>query len=164
VLYCIIDTGMDATNPDLSPAVISGCAASSATSCYGTWDQISDSHGTHVGGTIGAVRNGLGVVGVAAEGARMYIYNIFGDRGSFFESELVPAWDACLAELDRLKAELNPAMRLVVSMSVGGPVGQPELSSYLEAKFQRGDVLFLAAAGNSGTSAMSYPAGRGHGS
>jgi subtilisin family serine protease len=28
-------------------------------------------HGTHVAGTIGAMRNGLGVVGVAAERARL---------------------------------------------------------------------------------------------
>jgi subtilisin family serine protease len=43
-------------------------------------------HGTHVAGTIGALRNGLGVVGVAAQRARMYIFNIFGPYGSFPES------------------------------------------------------------------------------
>jgi hypothetical protein len=39
-----------------------------------------------VAGTIGALRNGLGVVGVAAERARLYIYNIFGSQGYVEES------------------------------------------------------------------------------
>jgi subtilisin family serine protease len=117
-------------------------------------------HGTHVAGTIGALRNQQGVVGVAAERARMYIYNIFGSYGSFAESQLIGAWDYCLAELDRLKATVDTRFKMVVSMSVGGDGDPaPELESYLNAKYTRGDVLFLAAAGNSGTPTVSYPAG-----
>ncbi len=113
MLYCIIDTGMDSTNPDLEPAFINGCVAGPETACPGTWDEVSDSHGTHVAGTIGAVRNGLGVVGVAGERARMRAYNIFGDAPSFAEWMLISAWEDCFAELDRLKASVNPNMRMV---------------------------------------------------
>lgn len=106
------------------------------------------------------MRNGLGVVGVAAEKARIYAYNIFGWWGSFYESDLLDAWDWCLAELDRLKSAVDPDMKLVVSMSVGGPgPPAPEIEAELNAHYARGDVLFVAAAGNDGTSDVSYPAG-----
>jgi hypothetical protein len=89
-----------------------------------------------------------------------YIFNIFGSYGSFAESQLIRAWDYCLAELDTLKASIDPRFKMVVSMSVGGEGDPtPELESYLNTKYTRGDVLFFAAAGNSGTPDVSYPAG-----
>jgi hypothetical protein len=48
-----------------------------------------------VAGTIGALRNNLGVIGVAAERARLYIFNIFGPYGSFPES-VSTSWAAAL--------------------------------------------------------------------
>jgi serine protease len=51
-------------------------------------------------------------------------------------------------------------MPQVVSMSIGGP-GDPLNSTgdYLSSKYQQGDVLFMAASGNSGSSELFYPAG-----
>ena len=88
------------------------------------------------------------------------MFNIFGSYGSFAESQLIKAWDYCLAELDSLKASIDPRFKMVVSMSVGGDGDPaPELESYLNSKYTRGDVLFFAAAGNGGTPNVSYPAG-----
>ena len=117
MLWCILDSGVDASHRDLAQALLSGC--SEAQGCL-PWAQDLSSHGTHVAGTIGAARNQQGVVGLAAERARIYMYNIFGASSFFDESDLVPAWEACLSELDYLKATVNPAMRAVVSMSIGG--------------------------------------------
>jgi hypothetical protein len=51
------------------------------------------------------------------------MFNIFGTENSFDESDLVPAWESCFDQLEYLKATVNPAMRMVVSMSVGGCAG-----------------------------------------
>ncbi len=107
------------------------------------------------------MRNGLGVVGVAAEKARMYIYNIFGPNAFFFMSDLEDAWKYCIAELDRLKSSISPDFKMVVSMSVGGngdPLPAIETSPQAML-YARGDILFVAAAGNDGTGNVSYPAG-----
>ena len=64
----------------LAPALGSGCKPCALGTAYilliwqccGPRRQLDTmGHGTHVAGTIGAMRNGLGVVGVAAERARM---------------------------------------------------------------------------------------------
>jgi serine protease len=44
-------------------------------------------------------------------------------------------------------------------MSLGGPGSSGYIEDALDSIYQRGDVLLLAAAGNDGTSAVSYPAG-----
>ncbi len=110
MVYCVIDTGLDGTHPDFAQAQVGGCGE--ADGCY-AWQDDYGGHGTHVAGTIGAVRDGAGVVGVAGEGARMYITNVFGPYDYFYESDLVYGWTVCLAELDRLKAAINPNMRMV---------------------------------------------------
>jgi hypothetical protein len=111
VLFCIIDSGLDASHPDLSHATTGGCAEGSGP-CR-AWDQDLRGHGTHVAGTIAAARNGQGVVGVVAEGARLWMVNLMGTQETFPESDFVPAWDACLAELERLQASVNRDMKMV---------------------------------------------------
>jgi hypothetical protein len=58
-------------------------------------------HGTHTSGTIGALRNGHGVVGVSSEGAQVYHYNYFGPNMAASDDLEVAAWQECIAELDR---------------------------------------------------------------
>jgi hypothetical protein len=60
------------------------------------------------------------VLGVAAERARLYMFNIFGPYNSFFESSLLPAWRYCVVELERLKASVNPKMKMVVGRWLAG--------------------------------------------
>ncbi|MEU6315393.1 S8 family serine peptidase [Streptomyces sp. NPDC047014] len=67
----IIDTGVDDTHPDLAPNFSKGqsanCVGGVADTTEGAWRPYADGsdHGTHVAGTIGAARNGLGISGVA---------------------------------------------------------------------------------------------------
>jgi hypothetical protein len=62
---------------------------------------LSCRHGTHTSGTIGALRNGHGVVGVSSEGAQVYHYNYFGPNMAASDDLEVAAWQECIAELDR---------------------------------------------------------------
>lgn len=68
--------------------------------CY-TWYEDANRHGTHTSGTIAAMRNGHGVVGVSAEGAQLYHYNYFGPNMAASDDLEVAAWQECIAELDR---------------------------------------------------------------
>lgn len=55
-------------------------------------------HGTHTSGTIAAMRNGQGVVGVSAEGAQVYHYNYFGPNMEASDDLEVAAWQECIGE------------------------------------------------------------------
>ncbi|MBV2151369.1 S8 family serine peptidase [Kitasatospora sp. SUK 42] len=66
----VLDSGIDATHEDLAPNV----DASQSVSCidggkpntdWKSWQPTTSDHGTHVAGTIGAAKNGKGIVGVA---------------------------------------------------------------------------------------------------
>src|SRR5207249_2154172 len=64
----LIDTGIDATHPDLAPnfdaADSVNCVSGSPDHTSGAW--LDDNgHGTHTAGTIAAAKNGIGIVGVA---------------------------------------------------------------------------------------------------
>ena len=66
----VLDSGIEADHPDLAANV----DASQSVSCVDkgvpntsatAWQPTNSSHGTHVAGSIGAARNGVGIVGVA---------------------------------------------------------------------------------------------------
>ncbi|EKB50453.1 S8 family serine peptidase [Cecembia lonarensis] len=84
----ILDTGIDINHPDLNVDVRKGFDA------YGgkrpNWNvQDEHGHGTHVAGTVGALDNGFGVVGVAA-GVPVVPVKIFtGPRAAYTYSGLV---------------------------------------------------------------------------
>lgn len=160
VLFCIIDSGLDSTHPDLSGHVLSG-----AGSCYGPscidWRRDSMGHGTHVTGTVAALRNSLGVVGVTGSRSNIHMFNIFGPLNSFPESDFINAWESCNKRHDALRAA-NPQMRMVVSMSIGGPSGgSAVIGGYLDKLYRKGDVLLVAAAGNNGGTDLFFPASYG---
>lgn len=67
----ILDGGIDTAHPDLNVA--------GAVSCIGPYSATG--HGTHVAGTVGALDNDFGVVGVAA-GARIWSVQVLDSRGN----------------------------------------------------------------------------------
>lgn len=89
----IIDTGI-AYHPDLNVAGGYNCSTSNRTA----WRDV-HGHGTHVAGTVAALDNGIGVVGVAP-GARVWAVKILNDKGDGLLSWYVCGLDWVLAQRD----------------------------------------------------------------
>ncbi|WP_196141157.1 S8 family serine peptidase [Aliikangiella sp. G2MR2-5] len=140
---CIIDSGYDIRHSDLSGNVVSGTSDSGT----GDWSTPGGSHGTHVAGTIAAINNGSGVVGVMPNGnVNLHIIKVFNESGWGYSSSLVSAVDNCV------NAGAN-----VISMSLGGGRSSRTEKNAFSNYYGQG-VLSIAAAGNDGNTSHSYPA------
>ncbi|MBT1446305.1 S8 family serine peptidase [Shewanella sp. JM162201] len=142
---CIIDSGYDRAHPDLSGNNVTGTNNSGT----GNWFEPgnNNAHGTHVAGTIAAIANGEGVVGVLPNrNANIHVIKVFNESGWGYSSSLVSAIDTCVA---------NGAN--VVSMSLGGASSSTTERNAMAAHYNNG-VLLIAAAGNDGDNTHSYPA------
>ena len=146
---CIVDSGYDLAHEDLAGNTVDGVNLTTS----GQWSTDELGHGTHVAGTIAAVNNDLGVIGVLPnKNIRLHIAKVFDASGSAPTSIIVKGMLACM------KAKAN-----VVSMSLGGASAQKIEEKVVDLMARR-NMLLIAAAGNAGTSAVSYPAeiGRAH--
>lgn len=142
---CIIDSGLDSTHPDLQGVEVDGAYDPVA----GGWNQAPlHMHGTHVAGTIAAVNNSEGVVGVAGRGeVSLYIVRVFGaNAGWAYSSNLSAASQRC-----------KEAGAKVINMSLGGPIPSASERANFD-QLQRDGILSIAAAGNDGRRANDYPA------
>ncbi len=136
----VIDTGIDLDHPDLkvdaarSMTVFkSGKDANSADDGNG--------HGTHVAGTIAALNNSVGVLGVA-HGATVVAVKVLDSRGS-------GAYSGVIAGVDYVAANGKPGD--VANMSLGGPVSEALDKAVLAAAGK--GIKFALAAGNDGADA-----------
>ncbi|HCU66851.1 MAG TPA: alkaline serine protease [Rheinheimera sp.] len=142
---CVIDTGYNYGHPDLPSSGVTGYAFSG----HGSWSTDGNGHGTHVAGTIAAIGgNNIGVVGVNRSAKLgLHIVKIFNDSGKWTTaSNLIQAIQSC-----------KNAGASVVNMSLGGSSSSTTESNAM-TNFYNGGMLLVAAAGNAGTSAFSYPA------
>jgi serine protease len=135
VKVCVIDSGYDLGHEDKpGTPVVTGTDDPGA----GPWSQDGSSHGTHVSGTINALANEIGVIGVFPS-VPMHIVRVFGNDGNWaYSSELINAVDDCVSNGAR-----------VINMSLGGPRPSVlENAVFLQA--QKNGALSIAAAGNGG--------------
>ncbi len=143
---CIIDSGIDGTHPDLQGLPMTGENLTTS----GAWNTDERGHGTHVAGTIAAVGgNGIGVTSVLPnKKVNLYIAKVFDSTGSTSASVVAKAMLAC-----RKNGNAN-----IITMSLGGS-GASQFQQIVATFLDKRGILQLAAAGNGGTSAVSYPAG-----
>ncbi|NVK22006.1 MAG: S8 family serine peptidase [Kangiellaceae bacterium] len=143
---CIIDSGYDITNSDLSGNNVNGTNDSGS----GVWSSVLEggSHGTHVAGTIAGMTNGSGVVGVMPNGnIQLHIIKVFDENGAWaYSSSLINAANECVSQGAN-----------IISMSLGGGGSSiTERNGFNNIQSQ--GVLSIAAAGNDGNTSHSYPA------
>ena len=159
VSVAVIDTGIDAQHEDLQGnlgqgyAVVScstdgGCTFGSGndiSECLEPWDDDND-HGSHCAGTVGAVDNSTGVLGVAPD-ATLHAVKVLDRCGSGSYDDI--------AEGIRWSADQGHEVQ---SMSLGG-----DDSSVVKDAVQYAadrNVVMVAAAGNDGpcSDCVGYPA------
>lgn len=133
----VIDTGVDQDHADLN--VDTARSANFVSRGKASLDD-GNGHGTHVAGTIGALDNAIGVVGVAA-GARIVGVRVLDNNGS-------GSWSDVLAGIDYVGQYGQYGE--VANMSLGGGFSQA-INSAVQAAAQK--VKFAIAAGNESTSA-----------
>ncbi|NMP30210.1 S8 family serine peptidase [Thalassotalea sp. M1531] len=83
VRVAVIDSGADATHPDLAPNINFGLSASFVPG--EAWDYAGTdvgNHGSHTAGTIAAADNGFGTIGVAPEAELVILKALSADTGS----------------------------------------------------------------------------------
>lgn len=136
----VLDTGIDYTHPDLAPVYKGG---------YNAIDEskppLDDhGHGTHVAGTIGAVKDLKGVVGVAPE-VNLYAVKALDSNGSGKYSWVVAGIE--WAVKNNMK---------VINMSLGSRYSSDALKEAVRKAYEAG-VVIVCAAGNDG-GAVNYPA------
>ncbi|HEX8825049.1 MAG TPA: S8 family serine peptidase [Archangium sp.] len=138
---CIIDSGLYMAHEDHA------ATTKSVTGYPAGWNTDKCHHGTHVAGTIAALNNTTGVVGVLPNGVDLHIIKVFGDDCAWtYASGLADAANRCVS------AGAN-----VISMSLGGGAkSRTEETAFNNAN--AAGVLSIAAAGNGGNSQLSYPA------
>jgi serine protease len=149
-MVCVIDSGYSLGHPDLPGADGTETIAPTGDddSGAGMWDIDRCGHGTHVAGTISALNNDTGVVGVVPGGPPLHIVKVFGDScGWAYSSDLVAALNKCTL-----------AGAKIVNMSLGGGAPTALEEAAFDAAYTSG-VLPIAAAGNGANSEILYPAG-----
>ncbi|MFD2794992.1 S8 family serine peptidase [Promicromonospora vindobonensis] len=137
----VLDTGVDATHPDLVGKVVDQQNFTAEASAYD-----GHGHGTHVAATVAGTGAGSdGLRAGVAPGADLIVGKVLDDSGSGSDSEVIAGmeWAA------RSGAD-------VVNMSLGGSPtdGADPMSLAVDALSADHDTLFVIAAGNSGPGAM----------
>lgn len=134
---CIIDTGYYADHEDLLD-IEDGVTGMSQVD--DDWARDGYGHGTHVAGTIAALNNELGVVGVTPGAVSLHIVKIFDDTGAWVSkahaSDLVAAIYSC-----------QEAGANVISMSLSGTSSNKMEESAFNQLYEDG-ILHVAAASN----------------
>jgi subtilisin len=140
----VLDTGIDFNQTDLAPA-------SQSFSAFGGSCQDDNGHGTHVAGTISALSNTIGVVGVAPQ-SKPYCVKVLDSTGSGSDSNIIAGldWIYNTANL------VTPTIR-VANMSFGRNGTISDNSAYRTAiqRLYSMGIVMVVAAGNDRTREVS---------
>jgi subtilisin family serine protease len=141
VRVAVIDTGIDVNHPELKNKIISNI------NVFNPMQKgAPDLHGTHVAGIIGAEKNnGVGGYGVNPN-VKLISIDVF--NRSFLTTDYIVAEG--IMEAIKQKAQ-------VINMSLGAAYSSPILEEAVK-KALDANITIVAAAGNSGSDELEYPA------
>lgn len=152
VVVAVIDSGCNVNHQDLKANII---GTRNFVTSEGGQDDVTDysGHGTHVAGTIAAVENGAGVLGVAPRVKLLVIkvmepVQLRNGRIAFStpNDRIIEAIRYCINW--RGGTEGKQRVR-VINMSLGGPDDDPRLHKAVQDAVAK-DILVVCAAGNDG--------------
>ncbi|MDG0870717.1 S8 family serine peptidase [Candidatus Lucifugimonas marina] len=139
VKVAVLDTGVDGSHPDLNVNMTLSTDCSSGVFCVTGVASDPNGHGTHVGGTIGALDNSEGVVGVAP-GAEIVSVRVCDSGGSCSLSAILLGHQY----IDSISDQVA-----VANVSLGGLGWSDSWRSAITGNVNNG-VVVVVAAGNSG--------------
>lgn len=143
VVVAVLDTGTPKDHPDLIKNVdLSKCR--SFIPGEDIWDTY-HGHSTHVGGTIAAIDNHFGIVGVAPE-VTIVTIKVLGKNGRGSSDSIAKGLEYCL----KLKPD-------VINMSLGSTTPMDSVHAVVK-KLVKAGIPVIAAAGNDGKEGIMYPA------
>jgi subtilisin family serine protease len=152
VLVGVLDSGIDATHPDLAAAVdptrSAGCLSGKPDQSRGAWSPSTSAHGTHVAGTIAAADDGRGITGVAP-GVRLASVKVVDDEGFIYPEYAVCGFMWAAQQRMRIannSYSLDPWL-LTCSDVPGQAVAYEAVRRAVQYATAHG-VLSIAAAGN----------------
>ncbi|HXS99704.1 MAG TPA: S8 family peptidase, partial [Elusimicrobiota bacterium] len=131
----VIDTGIDASHPDLAGQVAGGVNILDPQHPDDWKDD--EGHGTHVSGTIAANGRNGGVAGVAPM-AKLYAVKVLDKDGNGNYSDVIAG----------IEWAMNHGIK-IANMSLGADEGSEPLHRAVQAALAKG-MIIIAAAGNSG--------------
>ncbi len=143
----IIDTGIDFDHPDLTVDIIRQKNFIDPT----TTADDDNGHGTHCAGTVAAIDNAIGVIGVAA-GATVVPVKVLARNGS-------GAYSVVIAGVDYVASAGSAGNS--ANMSLSGGIYQPIDDAVLAASNK--GIFFALAAGNASSDANNYSPARVNG-
>ena len=146
----VVDTGIDLDHEDLNVDASRGFNAFTSGKDGKSLDD-GNGHGSHVAGTIAALDNEVGVIGVAA-GASVIPVKVLDSRGS-------GSYSGVIAGIDFVGANGNSGD--VANLSLGGPVSQA-VDDAVKAASNNG-IKFVLAAGNESDDANNHSPARVNG-
>jgi serine protease len=175
VIAAVIDTGVLVNHPDLQGKLVDGYDFISDPSISLDGDGIdanpndpgdnaggsgrasgSSFHGTHVAGIIGATTdNGRGVAGVGWH-TRIMPLRVLGKGGAGYDYDIEQAIRYAMGMSN--DARRTPAQTAnIINLSLGGPTISNSFRQLMQEAYNR-NIFVVAAAGNEGSGAPSYPA------
>jgi streptogramin lyase len=153
----VIDTGVSHTHADLDVEARTDCSngTEKEAACVNESGSDMNGHGTHVAGTIGAIDNSVGVVGMAP-GARIWGVKVLGTGTNYF-SEII----AGIEWITTRRKDANPENDIeVANMSLGcsafSSFCPPKPLDEAITKSVEAGVVHVVAAGNSSSDAKNF--------
>ncbi len=161
VLVADLDTGIDASHPDLNANVLETWSVAGKADANNPSRDARDrnGHGTATAGVIAAVRGNSGVVGIAPDASIIAIQISKGSRLKL--SDIVDGIELAILRKRDLEAQASTpgndvTIPMVMNMSFGGGHSDAEEDALLLAA--NAGIVLVASAGNSSGGSVGFPA------